>query len=110
MKSNFRKYVRAKLRRLGPSTNAESRFFAEWWVHVMKLALLADQGVQGNKVGQHEDPKLIELLRSLLALLNGDWRIDGVLLHHCQDRCDTSLLAPVLAAWGWHSLAKDCFV
>jgi len=77
MRANIAAYVKANIRVAGRRVEPACRTFARWWVEVFKKILVADRGLL------EEDAPLLLLLERLLDLLNGDWRINNWIVHHC---------------------------
>ena len=113
MKSNLEKYVRANLRRVSVPVSESSRRFSAWWVYIYRKALEADRGVGGND--DRREVETLRLLRRLVELLNGDWLISGLLLHHCQgccasdEACIEKVLGVLTALWIDRSMPVPSF-
>ena len=87
LRRNIATYVRAKLRRCAPAVDNRARNFRNWILSLVLLAWAAD----GNSgLDPHKSPGIQRLLL-LATLLNGDWRVDGAVIHHCfGEGCCTS--------------------
>ena len=56
---------------------------------MFKYAIIADAGADGHGFaeGRSDIPTLFSTLDELLRLLNGDWFVTDVLIHHCAGCC-----------------------
>lgn len=79
VKKNTRDRCRAQVLRLGPTANLEHRQFAEWFVYVLTLAWMVD----GNLGIDPQACPPVCLVTIVIELLNGDWRVEDAIIHHC---------------------------
>ena len=89
MRARIKKYVMESLRRLVGQPSVEASNFSAWMILMFKYALIADAGADGHGFADESSdiPTLFSTLDELVRLLNGDWFLSGVLIHHCAGCC-----------------------
>ena len=81
--------MKNRLRRLVGQPAVEASNFSAWMILMFKYAIIADAGADGHGFaeGRPDIPTLFSALDELLRLLNGDWFVTDVLIHHCAGCC-----------------------